>query len=102
MTQSNAAAHNSGHIDPARLGRPLTLGAAVRLMLAGMAVLLVFGSEPLRAYMSYLPLWLAPVDFWLMDATTTWNDWMTAIGATAPYEWIHQAIADLRVLGRPG
>ncbi len=91
-----------GHVDPAALGRPLGLRAAVRLMLAGLALLLVFGSEPLRDYMTYLPLWTAPVDQWLMDATAAWHDWMAAAGATAPYQWIHDGIQALRLVGAPG
>jgi len=95
-------ARGTGHIDPAAPGRPLPLRPARRLMLAGMLVLLVFGSEPLRAFMTYLPLWMAPVDFWLMDATAAWHGWMVAIGASAPYEWIHDAVEELRILGAPG
>lgn len=98
-TQTPADVHEPDYADP---GRPLTLRAAVRAMLVGMLLLLVFGSEPLRAYMSYLPLWMDPVDIWLMDATNTWNDWMTSIGATLPREWIGQAVDELRMAGAPG
>ena len=91
-----------GHVEAAALGRPAGLREAIRLMLVVMAVLLVFGSGPLRDFMTYLPLWMAPVDFWLMDATAAWDDWMTAIGAAAPYQWIHDGIQELTMWGVPG
>jgi hypothetical protein len=91
-----------GHVDAAALGRPLTLRQAIRLMLAAVAVMLVFGSGPLRDFMTYLPLWTAPVDVWLMDATATWDDWMIAVGAAAPYQWIHDGIQELTMWGAPG
>jgi hypothetical protein len=91
-----------GHVEAAALGRPLTLRQAIRLMLVGTAVLLVFGSGPLRDFMTYLPLWMAPVDLWLMDATAMWDDWMTGIGAAAPYRWIHDGIQELTMWGAPG
>jgi hypothetical protein len=81
------------------LGRPLRLPAAVRLMLAAMAVLLVFGSGPLRDWMSNLPLWMDPLALWLMDAANAWHGWMEAAGAAAPYDWVHQAVDDLRSAG---
>lgn len=81
------------------LGRPLPLRRAVRLMLAGMAILLVLGSGPLRDWMSNLPLWMDPVGLWLMDAANAWNGWMDAIGATAPYDWVHRTVGDLRTVG---
>jgi hypothetical protein len=84
-----------GHFDERELGRPLRLGQAVRLMLAGIVVLLVSGSGPLRDFMTYLPLWMAPVDVWLMDATAAWHDWMVAIGAAEPYRWIHDGVQAL-------
>jgi hypothetical protein len=91
-----------GHVEAAALGRPLPLKAAVRLMLVGTAIMLVFGSGPLRDFMTYLPLWMEPVDLWLMDVTVAWDDWMNAIGAAAPYQWIHDGIQELTMWGAPG
>ena len=91
-----------GHFDNVGLGRPLRLREAVRLMLAGSVVLLVFGSGLLREFMTYLPLWMDPVDLWLMDATAAWDDWMTAIGASEPYRLIHDWVQELSMWGAPG
>lgn len=91
-----------GHFDDPSQGRPLPLAAAVRLMLAGIVVLLVFGSGLLRDFMTYLPLWMDPVDLWLMDATAAWDDWMAAIGATEPYRLIHVWVQELTMWGAAG
>ena len=80
------------------MGRTLRLAAAIRLMLAAIVMLLVFGSGPLRDWMSNLPLWMDPVGLWLMDAANAWNGWMEAIGATAPYDWIHGTVDELRMI----
>ncbi|MEZ5668078.1 MAG: hypothetical protein R3F55_11710 [Alphaproteobacteria bacterium] len=91
-----------GHVDPARLGRAIPLAAVIRLVLVGMALLAVFGSEALHRYAVDLPLWMAPVNDWTVDATAAWHGWMQTIGATAPHDWIGRAVEDLRMAGAAG
>ena len=102
MTTTAATTSDQDPGGYAPIGRALSLRGAVALMLIGMVMLAIFASGPLHRYVIDLPLWMAPVNDWLIDATAVWHGWMEAVGATLPHDWISATVQDLRMAGSGG
>ena len=89
------------HFDELNMSRrmhPVPVGAAVRLILAGLVVSAAFGSDALFTWAFNLPLWLEPVRDAALAVVRPWHEAMQAAGLTDVHEALREVFREFQSL----